>query len=342
MINVQMQRRNLIVRNLAIVAGGLAALLALFALFGAPAQPTHERTGALVFQGVMEKLDETSTVKITTADTSYTLQEFPDGWGLVESGGFPVRSDRMDVLAEALRSLSWGDLKTQDPEKFDRIGLGDPVADGSGALIEVLTGEGVAIASLVSGRKGDQFYGRLASDDDVSFQLDGALPPLYTRQGWLDLEFLQIPQEVIKSVRLVRPNGNSLYLSRPPGGGPRSFRPAPPNQNDRLTSRIAATGPGLAITRFFPTDVKPDSELKTKWIARHITVTHDALEIDVRAYAELDGFYVTLSAIEAGDGANRAGSINERANGWAFKLSEYDWTDFAPEISAIVRRDPQE
>ncbi len=342
MSTVQMMRRKTVVRNLALIAGGLAALLIILSLLRTPEQPVHERTGKLVFSDVLSRIGDTPTLKVTTADTVYSLKEYTTGWGLVESGGFPVRPDQMDVLANALRSLSWGDVKTRDPGKFDRLGLGDPLEDGAGALVEVLDSNGAVAASLISGRKDGQIYGRLPEDDDLSFQLEGELPPLYTRQGWLDLGFLQIPQEVIKSVRLIRPDRESLYLSRPAGGGPRSFRPAPPNQNDRLISRIAATGPGLAITRFFPTDVKPASELQTKWVARHITVTHDALEIDIRAYAEPDGFFVTLSAVEAGNGANRAESINQRSEGWAFQLSEYDWTDFAPEITTIVRRGPAE
>ena len=143
---------------------------------------------------------------------------------------------------------------------------------------------------------------------------------------------------MIKSVRLQRPDGESLYLSRPAGGSARSFTPAPPNQDDKLISRVAVAGPALAASRCFPVDVKPASDLTTDWVARHITVTHDALEIDVYAYAEADGFYVTLRAIEAGNGANRAESINTSAEGWAFKLAEYDWSDFAPEIGRLVRR----
>ena len=338
MSEVQKQRRAKTVRGLGLIAGGLALSLGALSFFGAPLQPVHERTGSLVFPDVLNDLDVPPVLRITTADTSYTLKQSPSGWGLVESGGYPVRSDRMEVLDAALYTLTWGDVKTRDPQKFDRLSLGDPAGDGAGALIEVLGSDGDVLASLISGRKDEEIYGRLPSDMDVSFQLEGDLPPLYTREGWLDLEVLRMPPEVIKSVRLVRPDGESLYLSRPAGGGPRAFRPAPPNQNDKLISRIAVTGPGLAISRFFPMDVKPASELETDWVARHITLTHDSLEVEINAYAEDDGFFITLRAIEAGNGANRAESINERAEGWAFKLPEYDWSDFAPEISSIVRR----
>lgn len=341
MSQIQEHQRALILKRLVMVAAALAAMLILLSFAGRNKFDEHARKGELVFPNLLDEFDASPTLRIQTADTMYTLKSLDTGWGLVESGGYPVRSDRMRVLSEALQTLRWGDVKTRDPLKFDRISLGDPALDGAGALIEIRNKDDELLASLISGRKDDRIYGRLPSDDTLSFELDGNLPPLYTRQAWLDLDVLTIPPEVIKSVRFVRPDGNSLLLAREQGDGTRAFRPAPPNQNDQLVSRLAAAGPALAITRFFPTDVKPSEDLETDWIARHITVTHDALEVDVKAYREEDGFYITLRAVEAGDGANRAGSINAKSEGWAFKLAELDWVDFAPEISSIVRRGVQ-
>jgi hypothetical protein len=56
----------------------------------------------------------------------------------------------------------------------------------------------------------------------------------------------------------------------------------------------------------------------------------------VEAYREPDGFFVTMRAIEAGEGAHRGSTINDKATGWAFELSEYDWNDFTPLVSSIV------
>ena len=54
------------------------------------------------------------------------------------------------------------------------------------------------------------------------------------------------------------------------------------------------------------------------------------------AYREPEGLYVTLRAIEAGEGARRAATINAKAEGWAYQLSDYDWADFTPAVSSIV------
>ncbi len=53
------------------------------------------------------------------------------------------------------------------------------------------------------------------------------------------------------------------------------------------------------------------------------------------------GLNTHARAIEAGEGARRGSTINEKAEGWAFKISEYDWSDFTPRVSSIVRPKPQ-
>ena len=66
--------------------------------------------------------------------------------------------------------------------------------------------------------------------------------------------------------------------------------------------------------------------------------TFDGLEIDLRAYREPFGLWVTLRAVEAGEGARRAAAINEKAEGWAFRITDYDFQDFTPDVLSIVER----
>jgi hypothetical protein len=105
-----------------------------------------------------------------------------------------------------------------------------------------------------------------------------------------------------------------------------------------LISRLTTSGPALALSRLAPIDVKPASALETRRVGRHITSTHDGLEVDVSTYREPEGFYITLRAVEAGEGARRAETINTKAEGWAFRLTEFDWNEFTPPVRSIVRR----
>lgn len=323
-----------------LVMAGLAAALSLLAILshlgGESLAPASDRTGKPVLPGFADQRAEASEIRVTLADERYSLFATGEGWRLGGRDGYPVRQDRLAELASGLEGLVWDTPRTDDPEKLDWLGLGDPREGGNGALIEVIGPDGAASSALITGRKGDFVYAR-RPDDLQAFRVTGDLPPLYNSEAWLDLGFLDISEDAVSALRLTDSSGASLFLQRTIGASDQSFLPAPPYQGYRLVSRVAVSGPALALTRFLPIGVKPASALTSSPVGRHITQTHDGLEIDVRAYRERDGYFITLRAIEAGEGAQRAAAINERAAGWAFELTETDWADYTPLVSSIVR-----
>lgn len=334
----QKTRKNILI-GLGSIALGLLAMLWL----SGPNDGQYygsARSGQPVFPEMTQQLETAKIIRVKLADIGYTLKRAaPDSqdWVMIETGNYPVRADRLSQLAAGLADLKWDVPRTTDPAKFGRIGLEDPASGGNGAYIEVLDQNDVIIASLITGRRGERTYARLPKETQT-YRLTGALPPFYTREAWLNLNIVDMFPEVIGAVHMTDAAGQSLYLKREPGTGPRAFRPAPPFEDDRLISRLAPTGPALAISRFAPIDVKPSAALETGSVGRHVTLTHDGLEVEVSAFAEPDGFFVTLRAVEAGEGARRAGDINTKAEGWAFKLTEFDWNEFTPPIGSIVQR----
>lgn len=326
-------------RRLQILAG-IAALLTVLTLiaymdFGSAPKQTG-RAGQPVIPDFAAIRADAAEIRVTLADESYRLINSADGWTMDGTYGYPVRADRLADLATGLGELKWGEARTHDPDKLNRIGLGDPRTGGTGALIEIANEAGDVTTAIITGRKGDHVYAR-RPDEMQAYQVEGDLPPLYNRDAWLDLDIIDISPDAVSAVRIYDRFGESLYLQRAVGTSERSFKPGPPYQDFRLISRIAASTPALALTRFQPIGVKPASHISTTPVGRHITETHDGLEVEVQAYREPDGFYVTLRAIEAGEGAQRGSTINEKASGWAFELSEYDWNDFTPAVSSIVR-----
>ena len=336
MSRVQDKSRLKTVEVLAIIAGALWLGVLLMALFGPHRGGESPRTGQPVLENFSTIRDDVGEIRLTMADDTYSLKLGEDGWGLSEAGGYPVRADRLSQLAEGLETLTWGARRTSNPDKLSQIGLGDPREGGNGVLVEVFARNGALSASMITGRRGPYIYAR-KPDDNLAFRAEGDLPPLYSRQSWLDLDIVDIDASAISAVRLTDSRARSVYLERPAGGGSRDFVLAPPYQNDVLVSSLAASTTALAISRLAPVDVKAETALSTSPVSRHITSTYDGLEIDLRTWREPDGFWVTLRAIEAGEGARRARTINDRADGWAFRLSEYDWADFAPSIASIVR-----
>lgn len=334
--HAQTRRQGVVV--LAGAAVILWGILGLTSLTSGATSNLHARMGDAVLAEFGRTRADSQKIRFTLADESYTLARSSAGWTLEETGGYPVRRDRLSELMGGLETLSFDEKRTDDPYKHDRIGLGHPQQDGNGALVEVF-GQGTDLMhSLIIGRKNDTIYVR-DPEDAQTYRAEGTLPPFYNRRAWLDLDIIEIDPSAIRSTRITDETGRSLYLRRAEGADTRSFRPAPPNQNDRLISRLAASTTALAVTRLTPVDVKPAADLTTAPIARHISETFDGLEVDLRAYREPQGLWVTLRAVEAGEGARRAAAINEKAEGWAFRITDYDFQDFTPDVLSIVERD---
>lgn len=330
------RRRGVIL--LAGLAVALWVILGLTSLTSGATNNLHPRMGEAVLDEFSRTRADSQKIRFTLADESYTLARSAAGWTLEETGGYPVRPDRLAELAGGLETLSFDEKRTDDPYKHDRIGLGHPEQDGNGALVEIFGPDAELMHSLIIGRKNDTIYVR-DPEEAQTYRAEGTLPPFYNRRAWLDLDIIEIDPSAIRSARITDANDRSLYLRRSEGADTRSFRPAPPNQNDRLISRLAASTTALAVTRLTPVDVKPAADLTTAPIARHISETFDGLEVDLRAYREPSGLWVTLRAVEAGEGARRAEAINEKAQGWAFRITDYDFQDFTPDVLSIVDRD---
>lgn len=329
-------------RQTLLILAGAAVLLWLLLvathLTAGSTSGAHGQMGEPVLRGFGATRSDAQRIRFSLADESYTLARTSDGWALEETGGYLIRSDRLADLASGLETLSFDEKRTDDPNKHDRIGLGTPSEGGNGAQIDVFGLGNELMHSLIIGRKNDTIYVR-TPDSDQTFRATGDLPPFYNRRAWLDLDIIDIETSAIRSVRITDSTNQSLYLRRSEGGNARSFRPAPPHQDDTLISRLTASTTALAITRLSPVDVKPASDLTTAPIARHISETFDGLEINLQAYREPFGLWVTLRAIEAGEGARRAQAINTRAEGWAFRITDYDFQDFTPRVREIVERE---
>ncbi|KCZ98735.1 hypothetical protein HPO_09273 [Hyphomonas polymorpha PS728] len=330
------QQRTFRVRIMAALAGGLAVAAIASQFIGSAPAPRSDLQGQPVLPGFAQVRADAREIRVTLADESYTLFATPGGWRLSGTDGYPIRADRLNELAGGLETLVWDAPRTRDPAKMNAIGLGDPRDGGNGALVEVIGPDGEVEASLLTGRKDEHIYVRRPGEMQA-YRVTGTLPPLYSAQAWLDLDIIDLNGDAVAAVRLTDATGASLYLQRTIGSSDRAFVPAPPYQDYQLVNRLVTTGPALALTRLQPVGVRPASALRTRPVGTHITQTHDGLEVEVRPYREADGFFITLRAIEAGEGAHRAAAINERARGWAFQISQIDWMDFAPAIASIAQ-----
>lgn len=327
-------------KTLLILGGVAAASLLAGVLAWMPPEDALMRSevGKRVLPAFESKTGFISLIMVTTKEESYHLVRNDDGWVLAEKGSYPVTDAKIQELTEALSRMTYAQPMTRDERKFDRIGLGDPTKDGTGALLEVGDGKGTSFAKLLVGyRDGTSFVRR--PDDLQAWEVGGAvMPPLQRGAAWLDLDVIDVTADAILGVDVRPAEGPAYRLEAAAGGG---YALAPPFSQRQLITMLAPNLTAEALTRLVPTDVRPALEVAVGApVAEHITRLNSGVVIVTRSWRADERGWVTVSAA-TGEGASeaaiaQANAINGEAAPWAFALTELDWGAFSTPLTAIV------
>jgi hypothetical protein len=325
-------------RMLALLGGGAAASLLAGGLASLPRRPPDRRpeVGQPVLPGIRDQLRGAGLVMVTTSEEFYHIVRDPEGWVLPEKGRYPVRDTRILALGESLASMTYSQPMTRDPRKFDRIGVGDPLEGGTGALLEVGDGRGATFAKLIVGHRSGVTYIRKPDDLQVWAVAGEPTPPLQRAALWLDLDILAVEAADIVEVRAA-PAGAPAYRIL---AGPDGYRLASPARMDSPALGFALRYAAEALARWAPVDVAPVERLVGAQPAGlYIARLRSGLEITARAAVhEGRGWLTVSSSASPGSGAEaEAETLNARAAGWAFGPAQTDWPAFTASLGEIAR-----
>jgi len=276
-----------------------------------------------VLPGWSERASEAASIEIIAADTQFRLTRTPTGWVMPSRGNYPVRAERIAALDAALSTLRFERAMTRDPDKFDRLSLGDPLDGGQGVRVIVLDEAGERLADLVAGRTqtdGDGVYVRPV-DRARAFAASGDLPPLADPGVWLGLDFWTFEPSAVARARIEPESGEAYFVQRA-GVAQRNYELLEPS-GFRLITGGAANGVAAAGARLRFRDVRPAQDLEGSYVARHVGATFSGLayRFDFIAEGEARWAVISVEAV-ADDAAPRAERLQGFTDGWAFLVSE--------------------
>lgn len=329
-------------RTLAILAGAAILSVALAGLTMIPRSGSQERIeiGQLVVPHLASRLSELGLIMVTTNEETYHLVRNPDGWVLSEKGGYPVADARILQLASAISTMTFDEPMTRDDRKFDMIGLGDPLAGGTGALLELGDGRGDVFDKLIVGYRSGRSYIRRPGDLQAWAVDVQDMPPLQRATAWLDLDPVKVDRAEITEVSVQPPVGQGYHLL-PANGDGQSFALAPPNDDLQVLVPFSLSIVSGAIAALRPLDVMPvDTAGRATRSSVHETHLADGVIITATAWRATERGWLTINA-RATPGAprtalSRADQINVDAEGWAFVLSDADWEAFASPLALFT------
>lgn len=329
-------------RTLGILAGAALMSVVLAGLTMLPPSVSLERSevGQRVAPDLESHVSELGLIMVTTNEETYHLVRNPDGWVLTEKGGYPVADARILQLASAISTMTFDEPMTRDDRKFDMIGLGDPLAGGTGALLELGDGRGAVFDKLIVGYRSGRSYIRRPGDLQAWAVNVQDMPPLQRAAAWLDLDPVRVDRTEITEVMVQPPVGQGYRLLSADEDG-QSFALAAPNEDLNVLVPVSLAIVGGAIAGLRPLDVMPvDTTGRATRSSVHETRLADGVVITATAWRNANRGWVTINAsVSPGAPAPsiaRADQINADSQGWAFVLSDADWEAYASPLALFT------
>jgi hypothetical protein len=332
-------------RTLALLA--CAALLAGILAVALQREPGGQaEAGLLVLPELGAALPGVVAVEFLPAGReAFRLERGETGWHAPARGSYPANAGELRRLLLRLAEARVLATKTSNPELYDRLGVeledGEP---GSGILLRL---EGATpLPALVIGQRETRglqgtYLRRL--DDPAAVLVDQDLQPHREPVDWLERELLDIGPEQVKSLEIVRPDGEILRIDRDELD---IFRIANLPEGRQPSGPTAAEASARALAGLRLDDVRPllGWEPGTSPTVARFVLT-DGMIIEARSWQSLSpaegmASWVALSArapeSSYGEAAARAQEFNERLGQWRFRLPAWKHEQLTRQLDDLL------
>jgi hypothetical protein len=188
-------------------------------------------TGDYLFPDLRTNADAIVELHVSQADKSARIvrDAGSNDWRVATLGGYPANAERVRDTVRSLVDAKIIEKKTARKESHAAIGLDDPAAVGTRAvLVEAINAEGKPLARLVLGdvapsaapnfdpNSTARFVRR--ADEDQSYLVVGRFPADPSSTAWVVRSIIEIPASRVREVRITPPTGTgpgtSLAASR--------------------------------------------------------------------------------------------------------------------------------
>ena len=220
--------------------------------------PSTEVENALLYPGLLDKLNDSRSIAIRGADDAFTLQRDGEQWTMVERDGYPVRFEMAKEALVQLADLKIRERKTSKAENYTELGVTDDPAAGSETRHITVRADGdAALADLIVGKARDAkgmeapgHYVRRAGEP-TAWLVEGDLKFATKRNDWMDTQVLDLPAERVRRVTITHPEKQPVVVSKEnPSQQLFTLHDAPEGYEARSSAVISSIGGLLLDVRF--------------------------------------------------------------------------------------------
>ena len=331
------------------VAVAVGAGVSVLDRYGA-AQTT--RSEELLFPGLVDKVNQVSTLEVQHKDATLVMERRGDGWVMAGNHDYPVRDGKTRQAIIGLSQLRVVEAKTSKPERFQRLEVEDlSVENAQSVLFRLKDGDGNSVAEVILGKRrynlgGDEEQGVYLRrpGENQSWLARGRLTVDKAAKDWLEREIVDIRIKRARRITTVDAEGNTLVAEKQaPGDEHYGLIDMPQDFELKERWQWDVDGLGSAMTTLELDDVVPaaEKELPADQVVKAEVETFGGLIVKIAMVPDGEQSWATFSAsvnpdakaepegedeerIRTPEEAKKeADEINARVSGWVYKLP--DW-----------------
>ena len=319
--------------------------------------PTTDVTSAPFYPGLLDHLNEVTKLEIKSKDQTTVLKKAGEGWNVESRDGYPALVPNMKRLLFELANLTVIDAKTDQPDKYPKLGVeGLEKPDSASLQITASDAGDKPVVALIVGKKreskvkGDSAHYVRRVGEARAYLVKGDLAVSAKPNDWLNTELLNLALDRVRRVTLNPYQGTPLVVTK----AKRSdqffkLENVPQGFEARAPTMVSSVG-GLLQDVRFETVLKADNnvaqvprviaEVQT-WDGLVATIEEldhpdhvytrfsfafnpDLVVAEPAAPANADGTPAAAASSETKtDVAAEATKLNELVKGWIFGLPDY-------------------
>lgn len=292
--------------------------------------------------GLDSTVNDVTRVRISGSGNTAvaTLVRGEDAWTVEEAQSYPADWARLRKLLSGLAQAQVIELKTANPDYYDRLGLKD-VSDPSSTAVLVEIGEGeqatrVLLGTIAQGREGQ--YVRIA-DHGQALLIDRSVEASKQQADWLVRDVIDLAEAEVVDVTITHPDGETIRVSRA-SADVTDFTLDDIPKGREVESSWALNALGGSLAALLLEEVAPAEQLDWSKATQVRVLTADGVEaraevvtVDGKVWLKLEAFPYPEQKAEPAKGEHtqaavadqlkRIEDINKRVRGWAYSIPEF-------------------
>lgn len=344
-----MQRKHFL---LTVAAAAVVVVGAGLALTNIKEKTASTESNFLLFPDLAKKIGDVTELVVTTkGQTADIRRGAGEVWGLTEKGGYPVSTEKVAKAVFGLAEVKAVEARTDRPENYDKLGVGDPAGKDNDAKLVVLKDQaGKDLAALIVGKtpSGESYsnpsggiYVRKPTEARA-WLASGKVPVETDPLRWLEREITRVKKDQMADA----------VLTGGPDGPIKIVRPDPAKADfvlegvDPATLDPYAASRTMSVPEFLDLDdvakadsVKFDGGRQALYRTTDgVDLTFDLAKVDEKWWTKVSiGRPADAPKNEAADALVKA--IADRTAGWAYRLNVSDAEPMTRDRAAFMKKE---